>query len=408
MESFQEELQEILSAHNHELWQLNLKIWSHPELSYKEVFAHDTICNYIEKLGYNVTRHAYGLETAFEASVQVGDMGEGGLLVYNAEYDALPEIGHACGHNLIASSSIAAFILTAKMMKKHVIPGCVRLLGTPAEEGGGGKIKLLKAGAFNNVDACMMGHPQAAQPNFAGIIAPSLIGAVHGKVTYHGFSAHAGNSPWLGKNALDAAVQAYNNLSMLRQQLEPTQRVQAIITNGGKAPNIIPDLTEMMVTVRAQRFTQMQETVERLNACLNAAAAATGCTVEVEWKEAYKELRANELIAARFAEYAKAFKQNYLTLNPQGSMGASTDQGNVSYEVPTLHPGYSIPVESPDIGNHHPGFTKASGTREAFDVTLDFALTLAATGLDVMKDAELRKDIHEKHKEMLKWLLEDN
>ncbi|KAI5298594.1 Golgi to ER traffic- protein, partial [Ascosphaera pollenicola] len=249
MASLHQELQQILMTHYNELWRLNLEIWTNPELAYKEFFAHDSICAYMEKLGYPVTRHAYGIETSFEVNVQIGEPKEDtGVIVYNAEYDALPGIGHACGHNLIATASIAGFLLTVEAMKKHDIAGNVRLLGTPAEEGGGGKIDLIKCGAYKGVDACLMGHPTPTiVPGVQGVVAPLLIGACHGKITFHGFGAHAGNSPWLGKNALDAAVQAYSNIAMMRQQVEPDQRIHAIITNGGVKPNVIPEFTEMQI-----------------------------------------------------------------------------------------------------------------------------------------------------------------
>lgn len=254
-------------------------------MAYEEVFAHDSICNYMEKLGYPVTRHAYGIATSFEVNVQIGDPSENsGVLVYNAEYDALPGIGHACGHNLIATASIAAFILTVELMKKHGVAGNVRLLGTPAEEGGGGKVDLIKAGAFKGVDACLMGHPTPAPvPGVDGVVAPLLIGACHGEIKFHGFASHAGNSPWYGKNALDAAVQAYTSIAMLRQQTEPDQRIHAVITNGGNKPNIIPELTEMKVMVRAERFRKLLETRKKIGTCFEAAAAATGCTVDINW-----------------------------------------------------------------------------------------------------------------------------
>ncbi|KAI5300004.1 hypothetical protein KEM55_000543 [Ascosphaera atra] len=284
-----EQLQQAIADHKDELWKLNqevphqlsLPIWSHPELGYKEYQAHDNITNYLEGLGYTVRRHAYGLETSFEAELQVGE--GGGLLVYNAEYDSLPGIGHACGHNLIATSSIAAFVLTAEAMKANGIAGTVRLLGTPAEETEGGKIKLIEAGAFKGVDACLMGHPVPKVAPVHGVVSPGMNACTHATVTFHGLNAHAGNAPWLGKNALDAAVQAYTSMSMLRQQIEPSQRIHAIITKGGDKPNIIPHLTEMEVVARAQKTEPMEETVKRLNACFEGAAAAAGCTVDIEW-----------------------------------------------------------------------------------------------------------------------------
>ncbi|KAL6228668.1 hypothetical protein BDW75DRAFT_246467, partial [Aspergillus navahoensis] len=206
MAAFKDKLAKSIVSHENDLWTVNQEIHSHPELSFEEVHAHDTICSILEKLGYSVTRHAYGLKTSFEAEVGTG----GGLIVYNAEYDALPEIGHACGHNLIATSSLAAFLATAEAIKAHQIEGRVRLLGTPAEEGGGGKIELLKAGAYNGVDACLMGHPGPRHQG-DGVVIARCMARAGATITFRGVNAHAGNAPWLGRNALDAAVAAYTN-----------------------------------------------------------------------------------------------------------------------------------------------------------------------------------------------------
>lgn len=260
----------------------NIQIHAHPELAFEEKFAHDTICDLLEKLGYSVTRHAYGIDTAFEAEVGSG----GGLIVYNAEYDALPEIGHACGHNLIAASSIAAFLATAEAMKKHQIEGRVRLLGTPAEEGGGGKIELLKAGAYEGVDACLMGHPGPRFPGPGlkdGVVVARCMARAGVDVTFHGVNAHAGNAPWLGRNALDAVVAAYTSVAMLRQQTIPNQRIHAIISKGGDKPNVIPHLTEMQLFVRSETDADMEKTCQRIVDACEGAAKAAGCSVEFKW-----------------------------------------------------------------------------------------------------------------------------
>ncbi|GAB1201466.1 hypothetical protein APSETT445_000040 [Aspergillus pseudonomiae] len=351
---------ETINKHEERLWQVNQQIHSNPELGYEEVHAHDTLCNLLESLGYSVTRHAYGLKTSFEVEVGTG----GGLIVYNAEFDALPEIGHACGHNLIATSSLAAFLATAEAINTNQIEGRVRLLGTPAEEGGGGKIELLKAGAYKGVDACLMGHPG---PGVAvdGVAAARCMARGGATVTFRGVSAHAGNAPWLGHNALDAAVAAYSNMAMLRQQVAPNQRIHAIISKGGDKPNVIPHLTELQFFVRAETDTDLRDTVQRVTACCEGAAKAAGCTVDFDWLENYKELQCS----------------------------------NVSYELPSLHPGFLIEVDSPTIGPHHPGFEKAAGTRQAFESCLRFASVMAATGLEVLQDEELRNRLWAEHRE---------
>jgi amidohydrolase len=204
------------------------------------------------------------------------------LITYNAEYDALPDIGHACGHNLIATSSLAAFLATAEAIKEHEIKGRVRLLGTPAEEGGGGKIELLKAGAYKGVDACLMGHP-GPRLKGDGVVIARCMARAGTTVTFHGVNAHAGNAPWLGRNALDAAVAAYINISMLRQQVAPNQRIHAIISKGGDKPNIIPHLAQIELFIRAETDAELQDTRQRVISCCEGAAKAAGCTAEFKW-----------------------------------------------------------------------------------------------------------------------------
>ncbi|KAJ5710609.1 hypothetical protein N7488_004765 [Penicillium malachiteum] len=393
--SIHEQLAQSISKHADILWHVNQEIHSHPELCYEEVHAHDTLCMTLEDLGYNVTRHAYGLNTSFEAQFGTG----GALIVYNAEMDALPGIGHACGHNLIATSSLAAFLATAEALRADGGEGRVRILGTPAEEGGGGKIDLIRAGAYKGVDACLMGHPGPGGP------AIPLNGVANGRsmaragvtATFKGVNAHAGNAPWQGRNALDAAVAAYNNISMLRQQITPNQRVHAIISKGGERPNIIPDLTEIELYARAESSTDLDDTCQRLIGCFEGAARGAGCTVELEWSQSYKELRCSSCLVKTFYEVTGAQGQRYLESSPQVS-GASTDQGNVCSEVPSLHPGFLIDVDSPNIGPHHPDFEKAAGTRSAFDSSLLFAKAMAATGFNILKNEELRNQMWADHK----------
>lgn len=258
---------------------LNLEIHSHPEIAYEEHFAHETLCTFLETRGFTVRRHAYGLETSFQAEI-----GQGGRLVmFCAEYDALPGIGHGCGHNLIASSSLAAFIGLAKTLQTLKIAGRVRILGTPAEEGGGGKVKLINAGAFNDdIAAAIMSHPtssHAFEKGCHGLAGFKTIASHKLRVEYHGRGAHASGDPWDGINALDAAVAAYNNISMLRQQIKTDERVHGIIESGGEAPNVIPHYTRMNWNIRSPTSPRADALMARARACFEAAGTATGCKV---------------------------------------------------------------------------------------------------------------------------------
>ncbi|KPM45167.1 hypothetical protein AK830_g1342 [Neonectria ditissima] len=364
-------------------WQIH----ENPELNYREFKAHDNICSLLHRLGYQVKEHAYGLETSFEA-----EFGEGGsLVVFNAEYDALPGLGHACGHNLIATSSIAAFLATAEALNNSNMKGRVRLLGTPAEEGGGGKVRLIEAGAYQGVDACLMAHPTGYLPpdgthTVDGITAAKSSARRHVNVVFQGQNAHAGMNPWHGKNALDAVVSSYVNISLLRQQLSPSVRIHGVIRQGGLESNIIPDSTSVEYDLRDTSAENIRDLSGKVQACFEAGAGATGCSVKCDWKSDsdYMELRPNMAISNQFTKHMKAFSRNYLGDAGQPPMGASTDMGNVTFCVPGIHPMFTIGTEDVDVQPHTPGFAAAAGTEAALMRALDCSKGLAATACDLL------------------------
>lgn len=261
------------------LHKINQAIHANPELAFKEYFAHDTIATFLEGEGFAVTRKAHGLETSFEAQVGSG----GREIVFCAEYDALPDIGHACGHNLIATSSLAAFLGAAEALTLMKIPGRVRILGTPAEEGGGGKIQLIRAGAFQGASAAIMAHAVTEHgisergSGVSGTGAFDLIASLKFRVEFRGRSAHAAGEPWNGLNALDAAVAAYNNVSLLRQQMQPDERVHCVFEEGGTVPNVITDYTRMNWYIRSPTVAKGLELQKRVETCIEAGAKAAGC-----------------------------------------------------------------------------------------------------------------------------------
>jgi amidohydrolase len=267
------------------------QIWSNPELAFKEYNAHDNICEIFESLGpeYQVHRKAYGVETALEIIYERGNGGR--VMAFNAEYDALPGMGHACGHNLIATSSIGAFLATCETMGSlyaDQIGYSVRLLGTPAEEGGGGKLLLINAGAYKDVDACFMVHPFPVLSGAPDLISSSSCSGQYLAndkvvVTFTGKPAHASAAPWEGVNALDAVVSAYVNISMLRQQILPTQKIHGVVLRGGDRPNVIPASTTVEYYIRSETVRTLKPLTDKVLKCFEAAAIATGCTVEYEW-----------------------------------------------------------------------------------------------------------------------------
>ena len=361
-----------IDRHQEELKSLSAAIWSKPELAYEEYHAHKILTDFLEKKGFQVERAYTGLKTAFRATFGSGRPN----VCVICEYDALPEIGHACGHNLIAEAGIAAGLgLKAALESNGAIKGTVTVMGTPAEEIGGGKVDLIDSGAFGDIDIAIMVHPFTKT-----LVRPRVVAIQTLKVSYTGKAAHAAAYPWEGVNALDAAVLAYSSIGVLRQQMKPTWRVHSIISNGGVKPNIIPEYTELETYVRAPNMQELSVFVEKVVQCFEAAAQATGCQITVDKKltNVLSDLRHNPTLAAQFSE-------SYQDLGGEcGDEGdfASTDMGNVSYVVPSLHPTYA--VGSGKEVNHSKDFTAVCNTPAAHANTLLAAKAMAHTAIDVL------------------------
>ncbi|KAG5950998.1 hypothetical protein E4U53_004007 [Claviceps sorghi] len=398
-----EQVRELVSSHLDEqspdLQRINQALHGRPEPAYHEFHAHDTICDLLEARGFAVERKTYGLETSFEATAGSG----GRLVVVCAEYDALPGLGHACGHNLIATSSVAAFLGAARVLQRLSLGGRVRLLGTPAEEGGGGKARLLRAGAFGppgTVAAGVMAHPVTPHSigHAAGVAGLDLIASVKFRVEFRGRAAHAAGEPWNGTNALDAAVGAYNHVSMLRQQMRPDERVHGVFEVGGTVPNVIPDYARMNWYVRAPTTDRAEALGRRVQACVDGAAAAAGCTDHYIPADTYKHVVNNPSLCAVYAAETAHLGQD-IPLRPPEPFTASTDMGNVSHEVPCLHAAFAIPTD-PDAALHSVKFAAAAGTPAAHACAVRSAKGLAMAALRVVLDegvaAGVRRDFEER------------
>ncbi|KOS23111.1 Peptidase M20 domain-containing protein 2 [Escovopsis weberi] len=379
-----------------ELRTINRAIHANPELAYNEVFAHETLTDYLEKLGFPVTRHAYGLDTAFEVSVGSG----GRQVVVCCEYDALPDIGHGCGHNLIATSSLGAFLAAAHALAALAVPGRLRILGTPAEEGGGGKARLIAAGAFDprhDVAASLMAHPLSArmankpgEPDpYHGVAGYGMIASNKFRVEFRGATAHAAGEPWNGVNALDAAVGAYNNVSMLRQQIRPDERVHGVFEVGGTVPNVIPDYTRMNWYVRSPTSDRADKLETRVKACIESAAHATGCSFNYIPTDAYMSIVTNDTLCSIYTQDMRSFGQKVLEKSPE-PFTASTDMGNVTHIVPGFHGGFFINTEE-GTALHSRGFAEAASTDEAHETAVKCAKGMAMMALRVITDEAVAK-----------------
>ncbi len=357
---------------------LSLAIHAHPELNFEEHHAHGVLTDYLEGAGFAVTPGAYEMPTAFAATAGSGSP----TIAVFCEYDALPGIGHACGHNLIAISGVA----TALALKAALRPGegTVLVLGSPAEEGGGGKVLMIERGALDGVAAALMLHPAPGSSAWANLIARDEV-----RIRYRGRNAHAGAAPWQGVNALDALIAAYNAISAMRQQMRPTDRVHGVITKGGDKPNIIPDLTEAEFYIRSRSGEELAELRAKVFGCFEGAATTAGCTLEIETPSpTYLDIATNDVMAERYCENMQMLEVILSPKDAGGIAGASSDMGNVSYAVPSIHPTFAIPCP-PGVGNHTAGFTAAAATPEAHSATLRASKGLAFTALDLFLDPTL-------------------
>lgn len=351
-----------------------------PELAFHEFEAARILTAEVERVGLSVERGAYGLQTAYATEFGRGDA----CMSILSEYDALPGIGHACGHNVIATMGLGASIALASLGEQ--LPGRVRYLGTPAEEKGGGKEIMARSGAFDGVDASMMVHPSGVDLETMPCICVSEV-----RVTYHGKSAHASAMPFAGLNALDALVTAYQTLAQLRQHIRQTERIHGIFTEGGLAPNIVPDRASGVFYVRAANAQELADLKVRVQNCFDAGALSSGCEVETRWaKVDYLDMNTNWPIASSYRANAESLGRQFFPLEKMGASAAgSTDMGNISHRVPSIHP--MIACAPRGVVIHNPEFAKWAASEMGDKACLDGAKAMAMTAIDYLSDAELRR-----------------
>lgn len=364
------------------LFTLSLAIHSKPELGYQEREASLRLTEFLEGDGFKVTRGYRGVETAYRADAQ--GKGKGPRVAILAEYDALADLGHGCGHNLIAMIGTGAAVAVREVIDE--LPGSVAGIGTPAEEGGGGKVALIRAGGFDDVDAAMMIHPTTGR-SLAG---RHSLASNRVMVEYFGKSAHAASQPDQGVNALDAMIQLFNGVNAMRQQLRPDARVHGIIAKGGSAANVIPDHTLGRFSVRALDRRYQQEVLRRFIACAEGAATATGASVKVTVDEnaGYENMVFSTPLAERWTEHMRALGTQVFDTRDDERVG-STDMGNVMQVMPAIHP--YIAISDQTIPGHSTAFRDHAATPEALERALIAAKALALTAIDVLADPEILK-----------------
>ena len=372
-----DEISTRIDALRPELERIGRDIHANPEIAYEERQAVGWLTALLREYGFEVEVGVANTPTAFVATRR---QGTGPSIAFLSEYDALRGLGHGCGHNLIATASAGAGIALAEALDR--VPGRVQVIGTPAEEGGGGKIRLIRAGIFQEVDAAMMFHPDSRTQVLHWALA-----VTHMHFEFIGRAAHASGDPEQGINALDAFVLAYNGISMLRQHIKEGARLHGFLKEGGTAPNIVPERTSGEFLVRARDTAYMQELVQKVKNIFQAAALATGCSVKLTFdEEPYSDLRNNAILAALFEENLRRLGIDPVEPVPWANAG-STDMGNVTHVVPGLHP--TLAIAPADVPTHSQAFLEASGSLRGYQAMIDAAKALAMTGADLLTDPSL-------------------
>lgn len=362
---------QVFTSVEPELQAISKWMYNNPELGYQEFESSRKLAEFLGTNGFEVTYPAYGLETSFEATIGTS----GPRVVICCEYDALPEVGQACGHNIIATAALGAGVAAGTMAEELEIR--ITVLGTPAEEGGGGKVALIDAGAFADAAASMMIHPGPDNT-----LDPSFQARESFTVEFFGKDSHAALAPQAGINALDGFVQAYLNVATLRQHILGDDRIHCIIDHGGDASNIIPSYTKSTWGIRAATNERLQELIPKVKACFEAAAIATGCRLELTANDyPYLKMVSSSIMTSLFAANSATLGRAMPTEAEQGLKGGSSDMGNVSQMVPAIHP--MLAIECGDAVNHQKEFAAATITPSGEQAIRDGALAMANTIIDL-------------------------
>jgi len=374
----------VVHSHADELVAISHSLHAEPELAFAEHRSAAKLADSLAQHGFEVRRGVAELPTAFDAT-----FGSGALVIgLCAEYDALPEVGHACGHNVIAAAALGAGLALAHVADELGIT--VRVIGTPAEESGGGKVLMLQRGVFDGVAAAMMVHPAPQET----VAAPSLAIA-DVAVRYTGKESHAATAPHLGRNAADAITLAQVGIGLLRQHLEPQQMVHGIVTHGGAAPNVVPAHTEAVYYLRAPDLESLARITSRAQDCFAAGALATGCTHEVvTMSPTYAELSPDAWLAAAYREAVTALGRDPLSVTQeQLRQAGSTDMGNVTRILPGIHP--TVAIDCGQAVNHQPEFAAACVGASADRALVDGAVALAYTAIAAASERGQRERLLE-------------
>jgi amidohydrolase len=367
-----------VESQRQQLIQLSLNIHDNPELGFKEEKASAWLTSYLEDSGFHVERGIAGLATAFRAIYGQGSP----RIALLAEYDALPKIGHGCGHNIIAASAVGAAVASKSIIDR--LGGSVVVLGTPGEEVFGGKIDMVKAGTFKKIDVAMIVHPDVRNMVTIQALACSSL-----EVEFFGQPAHAAAQPYKGINALEAMILAFTSINSLRQHIREEARVHGIITDGGEAPNIVPAHSAAVFLVRAPDDDYLAELKDKVLNCFTGASVASGARLEYRWKDrTYAPMKNNATLAQLFDQNLESLGRHVEAFDPRFGLG-STDMGNVSQVVPSIHP--TIAIASPEVLIHTPEFASTAASEAGHEGLMDAAKSMAMTVADILQPGMIDK-----------------
>ncbi len=386
-EIMKHQLQHEVDALAQELHLLSQKLYDHPEVAFQEHNACSWLSALLETHGFDVEHGVGGVETAFYAKMPGRNSQP--KVAFLAEYDALPKIGHGCGHNLIAAASLGAGIALSRFMEE--LGGSLAVIGTPAEEGGGGKILLLEAGVFDDIRAAMMFHPSSKN-----MVGSDSLGRIRFTVEFFGKPAHASGSPEEGLNALDAIVAFLSHIGLLRQQIRHEARIHGIITHGGEAPNIIPDYTAADMYVRALDLEYLEAVYENVKNCAKGAALATGTQVK------FTEDPIRYAPRKRSSELERLCRDNMDGLGisieePEPGRMGSTDVGNLSQKLPAIHP--YLAICDPGVAGHSSEMAEATMSERGQTAMLNAAKMLAMTAYDYLASKKTQDSVAREFRE---------
>jgi amidohydrolase len=364
-----------IDSRRSELIELSLNIHSNPELGLNEHKAMEWLTSFLQKSGFTIERGIAGLPTAFRAAYGKGKP----VVAFLAEFDALPKMGHACGHNIIAAAAVGAAVAASRCTDKYA--GTIVVIGTPAEELDGGKVIMVERGAFKGIDAAMMVHPGVLDAATAFALACQNL-----EIAFYGKAAHAAASPEAGINALDAMIMSFNAINSMRQHIKASSRIHGIIKNGGEAANIVPAYTSGLFMVRAEDDAYLDELKPRVLDCFKGAALATGARLEYNWGTIrYSAMRNNMTLAGVFQQNMQLLGRK-VTTEPYKALG-STDMGNVSQIVPGIHPFVAIAPDT--VSTHSVEFAIAAASETGMRGMVDAAKAMAMVAADLLASSDL-------------------